>query len=86
MKITNVKMSVLEMEGSDPYYDLIKLAGQRRERWLHHAVSARTKARYEYVLHVETDEGCGWGLYDAGGWSYGFASVGCSAVAGFGRG
>ena len=57
MQITNVKMSILEMEGSDQYYDLIKLHGQRRERWLHHTVPAREKKRYEYVLHVETDEG-----------------------------
>ena len=57
MKITNVKMSVLEMDGADRYFDLIKLEGQRRERWLHHTVPARSKTRYEYVLHVETDEG-----------------------------
>ena len=57
MKITNVKMSILEMDGEDRYFDLIKLQGQRRERWLHHTVPARSKPRYEYVLHVETDEG-----------------------------
>ena len=57
MKITNVKMSILEMDGEDRYFDLIKLQGQRRERWLHHTVAARSKPRYEYVLHVETDEG-----------------------------
>ena len=57
MKITKVKMSILEMDGTDQYYDLIKLRGQRRERWLHHTVPAREKQRYEYVLHVETDEG-----------------------------
>ena len=54
MKITKVKMSILEMDGTDQYYDLIKLRGQRRERWLHHTVPAREKKRYEYVLHVET--------------------------------
>ena len=44
MKITNVKMSVLEMDGADRYFDLIKLEGQRRERWLHHTVPARSKS------------------------------------------
>ena len=80
MKITKVKMSILEMDGTDQYYDLIKLHGQRRERWLHHAVPAREKKRYEYVLHVETDEGCHWNLHDTGRRSHRPTSSGCAAT------
>lgn len=56
MKITNVKLSILEMDDWGASYDLVKLSGQRRERWLHSA-AASSRKRYEYVLHVETDEG-----------------------------
>ena len=57
MKITNVKLSILEMDGVDPIYDLRRLEGQRRTRWLHTASPTHTRPRYDYVLHVETDEG-----------------------------
>ena len=58
MKITGIKLTILEMDAPAAAYELVKLPGQVRERWLHKAVSAPGIAkRNEFVLHVETDEG-----------------------------
>ncbi len=64
MKITNVRLSVLETDQPVRQFELIKLPGQQRERWLH-APPSNTGARsgpttprqHEFVLHVDTDEG-----------------------------
>ncbi len=57
MKITNVKLFVLEMDAPSRGFDLIKLQGQRRERWLHRAIQLGDNKAHDFVLKVETDEG-----------------------------
>jgi L-alanine-DL-glutamate epimerase-like enolase superfamily enzyme len=68
MKITGIKVSILESDAPQRMYDLVTLPGQHRERWMH-AAQQRVGARppssgsgsdrkaYEFVMHVETDEG-----------------------------
>jgi L-alanine-DL-glutamate epimerase-like enolase superfamily enzyme len=64
MKITNVRLSVLETDQPVRQFELIKLPGQQRERWLHAPPSrsgikpgSATRRQHEFVLHVDTDEG-----------------------------
>jgi L-alanine-DL-glutamate epimerase-like enolase superfamily enzyme len=68
MKITNVRLSVLETDQPVRRFALIKLPGQHRERWLHApqppvgagagSSSGPTASRqHEFVLHVDTDAG-----------------------------
>ena len=64
MKITNVRLTVLETDQPVHQFELIKLAGQQRERWLHAPPSSTraesgpaTRRQHEFVLHVDTDEG-----------------------------
>lgn len=64
MKITNVRLSVLETDQPVRQFELIKLPGQQRERWLHAPPSrsgikpgSGTRRQHEFVLHVDTDEG-----------------------------
>jgi len=62
MKITNVRLSVLEYERPRQIFGLIKLRGQEHEKWLHSpglgAERSKTADRQqEFVLHVDTDEG-----------------------------
>ena len=62
MKITNVRLSVLESDQPVRDFQLIKLPGQERERWIHssglNGQSRRTsKRQHEFVMHVDTDDG-----------------------------
>ena len=64
MKITNVRLTVLETDQPVRQFELIKLPGQQRERWLHAPPSSTgaesgsaTRRQHEFVLHVDTDEG-----------------------------
>lgn len=58
MRITGIKLSVLELDAPAVRYDLAQLPGQLRERWLHRAVAGGGSGkRHEFVLHVETDDG-----------------------------
>ena len=62
MKITNVSLSVLESDQAVRDFELIKLHGQERERWLHSSGvgpqrSTDSSRQHEFVLHVDTDEG-----------------------------
>ncbi len=64
MKITNVRLTVLETDQPALRFELIKLPGQHRERWLHGPHSrtkvesgSATRRQHEFVLHVDTDEG-----------------------------
>ena len=62
MKITNVSLSVLDSDQAVRDFELIKLHGQERERWLHSSGvgpqrSTDSNRQHEFVLHVDTDEG-----------------------------
>ncbi len=68
MKITDVKLTVLETDLPERGFDLIKLPGQHRERWLHAAThrpgtlpslgsGGSDRKQHEFVMYVETDEG-----------------------------
>lgn len=59
MKISKVKLFILELDQPARGFDLVKLQGQHRERWLHSSIqigdpNAKT---HEFVLQVQTDEG-----------------------------
>lgn len=69
MKITGVKVSILESDAPERMFDLGMLQGQLRERWMN-AATQRVGQRppssgagnsgrkaHELVMHVETDEG-----------------------------
>ena len=55
MKITNVRVSNLELAGKNRLFDLKTISGMRRERYVQHVSS--TSPGLEQVMHVETDEG-----------------------------
>ena len=63
MKITNVRLTVLETDQAMRQFELVTL-DMHRERWLHAAESSElknsdstTRTKYEFVIHVDTDEG-----------------------------
>lgn len=55
MKITNIKISILETPGAKRLFELTMIPGMRRPRWIHGSFTASTG--YTQVMHVETDEG-----------------------------
>ena len=55
MKITGVKLSILESSIEDRIFGLHNVPGMTRIRWTHNV--ARTRPGYVEVLHVQTDEG-----------------------------
>ena len=55
MKITNIKISILETPGASRIFELTMLPGMRRPRWIHGSSTASDG--YTQVMHVETDEG-----------------------------
>lgn len=62
MKITSLRLSVLESDQSTRDYELIKLPDQIRERWLHSPSTIsvednKKNLQKEFVLHIDTDEG-----------------------------
>jgi len=64
MKITNIRLTVLETDQAMRQFELITLPGMHRERWLHAPDSSElkgsnsaTRKKHEFVLHVDTDEG-----------------------------
>lgn len=69
MKITRVQINVLELPSSRRLFDLVRLEGMRRDRWLH-AAATRARGRppsqgsgddaspaHVFVMDVDTDEG-----------------------------
>lgn len=70
MKITRVKVSVLELSAPRRLFDLVTLSGMRRDRWLH-AATPRPRGRppsqgrdeaaepraHQFVMHVLTNDG-----------------------------
>lgn len=68
MKITNIRLQVLDTNAPRRIFELVAMPGQERERWMHapgHRLttppSARTRGasenEHEFLLHVDTDEG-----------------------------
>ncbi|MFW6174850.1 MAG: enolase C-terminal domain-like protein [Chloroflexota bacterium] len=70
MKITGVKLSVLETHAPAREFDLVRLPGLIRDRWLHGGTAtpprgtpagqgsgAGDRKRHDMVMHVYTDEG-----------------------------
>ena len=55
MKITDVKLSVFEVEGGDRIFDVVQLEGMGRDRWVHDSVARRPGVLQ--VMHMTTDEG-----------------------------
>ena len=55
MKITNVKISILEAPGPRHLFELTMIPGMRRPRWIHGTSTA--SSGYIQIMHVETDEG-----------------------------
>ena len=55
MKITKIKISILETPGAKRLFELTMLPGMRRPRWIHGSSTAGPG--YTQVMHVETDEG-----------------------------
>ena len=55
MRITGVKLSILESSIEDRIFGLHNVPGMTRMRWTHNV--ARTRPGYVEVLHVQTDEG-----------------------------
>ncbi|MBI4219202.1 MAG: hypothetical protein HY682_03585 [Chloroflexi bacterium] len=69
MKITGLKVTVLELPSPRRMFDLVLLPNMRRERWLHAATprprarppsqgsaSAGSEPAHQFVMHVETDQ------------------------------
>lgn len=55
MKITNLKVSILEFPDANRVFSLENLPGMRRTRWIHSVSS--TGPGFTQVMHVETDDG-----------------------------
>ena len=55
MKITGLKLSILEVPDATRVFQLGSLPGMRRTRWIHQ--SSTSSSGYTQVMHVETDEG-----------------------------
>lgn len=55
MKITDIKLSILESPVEDRIFGLHNVPGMARTRWTHNTV--RTRPGYVEVLHIHTDEG-----------------------------
>lgn len=55
MRITGLKLSILESPVDDRVFGLINVPGMRHTRWTH--TVARERKGFEQLLHVQTDEG-----------------------------
>ena len=55
MKISHIKISILETPNANRVFELAMISGMRRERWIHGSSTASDG--YTQVMHVETDEG-----------------------------
>lgn len=69
MKITDIKVHVVESDAPERMFDLVTMAGQHRERWMHSAqprpgerppssgAGDSGRKNHEFVMRVRTDEG-----------------------------
>ncbi len=69
MKITGIKVHIVEADAPERMFDLVTMDGQHRERWMHSAQprpgqrppssgSGNTDRKsHELIMRVQTDEG-----------------------------